>query len=211
MICLAVPVLIYGGIAIGGHLNLGVRHLFPIYPFIFLSVGVAFARFWEWKPKPARIATAVLAVGLAAETLAAMPNYIPFFNVAVGGSRGGLSLLTDSNLDWGQDLKLLAQWQQKHPGAHLYMCYFGRGDPRYYGIKAINLPGNEDDRNALEKMPALNEDDIVAISATCLQGTYFTPDLRSAYRVLREQEPFAVLGGSIYLYGADPDARRVAK
>jgi hypothetical protein len=212
MICLAVPVLIYGGIAVGGHLNLGVRHLFPIYPFIFLSVGLAFARFWQWKQRPAMIVSTVLAVGLAAETLAAMPDYIPFFNVAVGGSRGGLSLLTDSNLDWGQDLKLLARWQQKHPNAHLYVCYFGRADPKYYGIKYVNLPGGEGDRNALDKFPPLTDQDVWAISATNLQGTYFIPTLRDAYGMLRQKaEPFAVVGGSIYLYGTDPDAPRAGR
>ena len=181
MLCLAVPIFIYRAIAIGGHLNLGVRHLFPIYPFIFLSVGLGFARFWEWKRRPAIIVSTVLAVALAAETLAAMPDYIPFFNVAVGGSRGGLSLLTDSNIDWGQDAKLLARWQQRHPDAHLYVCYFGRADLKYYGIKYVNLPGGEEDRGALDKFPPLSEHDTWAISATNLQGTYFIPTLRSAY------------------------------
>jgi len=211
-LCLAAPTLVYSGIAIGGHLNLGVRHLLPIYPFIFLSVGLAFSRFWQWKQRPAMMVGAVLAVGLAAETLSAMPDYIPFFNVAAGGSRGGLSLLTDSNLDWGQDLKLLARWQQQHPDARLYLCYFGRADPKYYGIKYVNLPGGEEDRNALDKFPPLGDHDTWAISATNLQGTYFVPTLRSAYGMLREKaEPFAVLGGSIYLYGSDPDAPRAAK
>jgi hypothetical protein len=197
--------------AIFGHLNLGIRHLFPIYPFIFLAVGMAFSRYWQMKRRIALPVGIVLALGIAVETLGAFPNFIPFFNVAAGGARGGLNLLSDSNVDWGQDLNQVARWQQKHPGTPLYLCYFGTPDPRYYGIHYINLPGSyalsEDGSVAPEKMPPLSDKGVIAIGATALQATY-SPHLRRVYGPLRFQEPIAVLGGSIYLYPLGPQSPR---
>ena len=90
-ICIAVPIAIYSLSLMAGSINLGIRHLFPIYPFVFIGVGMAFAHYFKINQKRAvRIALA-LGLGLAAESLAAFPAFIPFFNVASGGERGGLA------------------------------------------------------------------------------------------------------------------------
>jgi hypothetical protein len=134
--------------------------------------------------------------GLAIATLAAFPDYLAFFNVASGGERGGLHLLSDSNLDWGQDLPQLAAWQAAHPDRKLYLSYFGTVDPAHYGIRYTNLPGGY----ALGPPPAEpREPGVIAISATNLQGV-FSQDVREYYEQLRGVEPFDVLGGTIYLY-----------
>lgn len=107
--CLLIPPLLFLAVAMTSDVNIGLRHIFPIYPFIYVGaawvIGVSLRR---WGPR-AWVAAGVLAVLLAAETLSAWPNYIAYFNVAAGGSRGGIDLLGDSNLDWGQDLPALAQ------------------------------------------------------------------------------------------------------
>ena len=60
-----------------------------------------------------RFILTLLTIALAAETTFAFPNFIPFFNLFAGGSRGGFRLLSESNLDWGQDLPALAAWQNR--------------------------------------------------------------------------------------------------
>ena len=129
--------------------------------------------------------------------MASFPNYLSFFNVASVGSRGGVRLLGDSNLDWGQDLKLLADWRQKNPDGNLYLCYFGMADPAYYGIDYINLPGGYRYGPPV-KFPT--GPGIIAISATHLQGIHLDLALRDYYAPLRHARPIAVLGGSIYLF-----------
>lgn len=206
IVCVALPVGIYGIVAIRGSFDIGLRHIFPIYPFLFLAAGVAFSKWWAQRPRAAVWIGPALALGLAAESLAAFPNFIPFFNLAAGGARGGLDLLSDSNIDWGQDLPLLAQWQRHHEQTPLYLCYFGTAPPPYYGIHYINLagsyapdtPGSEAFREGKPLTPG-----VIAISATQLQGTYLPPVLRDGYRPLQHQTPIAVLGGSIYLYSVD--------
>jgi hypothetical protein len=203
LVCLIVPASVYAVFAITGNLNLGIRHLLPIYPFAFIAAGVALAKWRARQPRAATWAAAVLGVGLAVETLAAFPNYIPFFNAAVGGSRGGLALLGDSNIDWGGQLKQLVAWQHAHPDRPLYLCYFGTADPNYYGLRYTNLPGSMAPAPASGGSPGsgpLPPKAVWAISATQLQGTYLTPELRTTYAALREHEPMAVLGGEIYLF-----------
>ncbi|HEY2587350.1 MAG TPA: hypothetical protein VGI81_16510 [Tepidisphaeraceae bacterium] len=203
MVCLVVPASVYALAAITGNLNLGIRHLLPIYSFAFIAAGVALAKWRARRPRAAAWVAALLGVGLAIETLAAFPNYIPFFNLAVGGSRGGLALLGDSNIDWGGQLKQLVAWQHAHPDRPLYLCYFGTADPNYYGLRYTNLPGSMAPAPASGGSPAsgpLPPKAVWAISATQLQGTYLTPDLRTTYAALREHEPMTVLGGEIYLF-----------
>jgi hypothetical protein len=169
------------------------------YPFFFIAIGVAVATLW--KNLAGRWIITALALGLTAETLWAFPDYISFFNVAAGGSRNGIHVLGDSNLDWGQDLPLLARWQQEHPDRTLYLSYFGTADPAHFGIHYINLPGGEL-FGPVHVPPIAPATGIIAISATNLQGIYPSKDfdLQTLYAPLRAMKPIDVLGGSIYLF-----------
>jgi hypothetical protein len=98
----------------------------------------------------------------------------------------------DSNLDWGQDLKNLKAYMDENGIDPIYLAYFGSARPSYYDIQALPLPV---DRPAdLEaRAPA-----VYAISATLLQGGYLGDT--EAFSWLREYEPFAKVGYSIFLY-----------
>jgi hypothetical protein len=205
--CLGVPVVIYGVASMTTVLDLGVRYLLPIYPLLFIAIGCAAAHAWRRWHRRARLVLAALGLALAVETLAGFPNFIPFFNAACGGARGGLELLGDSNLDWGQDLKGLAQWwrdyqRRGHPDSKLYLSYFGNSSPRYYGLRFTSLPGNfapADESDGPPRFPASGPA-LLAIGATNLQGIYFGQALREPYAALRKERPIAVIGGSIYIY-----------
>ena len=141
-LCLAIPPLLYLIAAMRSNLNLGLRHVLPVYPFLYIAVGIAAARLYAMRPVVAKRAIAIFMLAAFVEALIAFPNYIAFFNAAVGGTSNGINLLGDSNLDWSQDLKLLAEWRQKHPQERLYLLYFGLADPWAYGIENyINVPG----------------------------------------------------------------------
>jgi hypothetical protein len=201
--CLALPPLLYLAAAMKSNLNLGLRHVLPVYPFIFIGMGLAARYLHVRTPVMAKRAFAAVAVVMLAEALYAFPNFIAFFNVAYGGPRGGIHLLSDSNLDWGQDLKLLAEWRQKHPQGRLHLSYFGTADPWAYGIENyINFPGGY---KFGPKYELSNEPGTLAVSATMLQGVYTPDSMRSIYQSLRYKlTPFEVLGGTIYLYHWPP-------
>jgi Dolichyl-phosphate-mannose-protein mannosyltransferase len=196
--CVAMPAAIYGIEAMHTHLNIGMRHILPIYPFIYLGMGKVVS---EWVATGSRAVVGLVVVllsCLAIESLHAWPDYIPFFNIASGGERGGLRLLGDSNLDWGQDLPLLAQWQEKHPDERLYLNYFGTADPAYYGINYVNVVGGYP--FSMQPLELMDRPGILAISASNLQGTYYSGMFRDRMALLRQRAPIEVLGGSIYLY-----------
>jgi hypothetical protein len=136
---------------------------------------------------------------LAVETYSAFPDYIPFFNVAAGGWRGGAALLSDSNIDWGQELPALARWQRAHPDRQLFLCYFGSADPRYYGIHYVNLGGSNapDDQQPRPELPP-----VAAVSVMAFQGQYLNPAQRKNLDPLRPPgaKPIDVLGGCLYIY-----------
>jgi hypothetical protein len=195
--CLAIPPLAYALFALGSPAASGVRHLLPIYPFVFIGCGIAAAR--AWQHVRGRWWVGALAAALALETVSAFPDFLAFANVAAGGERAAVRRLGDSNLDWGQDLPLLAAWQRDHPDTPLSLSYFGTADPAHYGIRYANLPGGY----ALGPPPRPpTRPGVVAISATNLQGVRTPAGIVDLYAGFRRRQPLAVLGGSIYLFTA---------
>ena len=96
-------------------INIGIRHVLIVYPFLALGAGYLTWRAWRWavslaSPRSALLAkSAVLAVMLwqLATIWRAYPDYLPYFNEAV---RHPERILVDSDLDWGQDLRRL-EWR----------------------------------------------------------------------------------------------------
>lgn len=196
-IAVGVPTLIYIAVLMQSNLDLGLRHLLPAYLPAYLIVALVVASVWRNRKNASRIFGGLLAAALIVESVAAWPNYIPFFNWASGGSRGGLYLLGDSNLDWGQDLKGLAQWQKEHENTRLYFLYFGTADPAYYHIHYINLPGGYLPGPPFQVPTGPG---VIAASATVVQGIYLDDTQRAAYAWMMHATPIKVLGGSIYLF-----------
>ena len=128
------------------------------------------------------------------ESLSAWPNYLAFFNQFVGRSRNGYQYLVDSSLDWGQDLPSLHQWLEKNvpaaSGTPVYLSYFGTGDPKFYGIDALLLPGYFDVAPP-QTFPL--QHGVYCLSATMLQGVYsrfhrpWTPANETLYRQVRAE------------------------
>ena len=199
-LCLAVPAMLYAIAAMSTNLNLGLRHALPLYPLLMIGAAVVFARMYAKKARAAVFIAMLLFIALAAETLAAFPHYIAFFN-APSNYVGPLHLLGDSNLDWGQDLPLLAEWQKKHSGTKLYLAYFGSVDPGFYGIDFTPMPGGYA-QGRQPQWPAATG--VLAVSATRLQSIYGSDELRGVYLNLMSRRPMAVLGKTIYLYEFPP-------
>jgi hypothetical protein len=189
-IAMGVPVFVYGVALLTADMNIGLRHAFPLYPFVFVAVSLAAAK--SWSRRLGRFVIIALGAALAAETLLAFPDFIAFFNVICAPYR--LSLLTDSNLDWGQDLPLLAAWQRQHPDTPLYLDYFGECDPAAYGIKYVNVPVgyHEGPPPVWPTRPG-----VVAVSATNFQQVYYTDTWPLLFA---GKTPEAVLGHTIYLF-----------
>ena len=118
---LGIPPLIYFLVCMMSTLNIGLRHLLPIYPFIFIMISaVVFGGAEKRYRKFAQIEALILTCVLAVESMSIHPNYLAYFNGFVGGPANGPHYLIDSNLDWGQDLKKLKQWSDRR-GLRIHM------------------------------------------------------------------------------------------
>ena len=194
---LLIPAVIFATAAVMSRLNIGLRHLSPVYPF--LMIGVALLAAYVWRTLPRRVALPALLAALVLLCIEVLPHrlqYIQFFNLAAGGSRGGLRILSDSNLDWGQDLHLLVDWQKRNPTERLFVIYFGPTDLRAAGLRVTNAPGSW--APGPQQTPTAGS--VLAISASHLQGTYYLSALRREVTAWQKQQPLEVLGGTIYLY-----------
>ena len=190
--------------AMASKTQIGYRHLLPVYPFLCLWAGLGAAELWR-RGRAGRAALAAAGLWLAVSVGAGRDRPLAYFNELARG--GGDAWLSDSNLDWGQDLPALAKELAARGNPPVLLSYFGSGDPEAYGIRYAPLmtvsnverPGNA----------ALSPDGpaLFAISETNLVGTYYKDHALFAW--LRSRAPAAVIGGSIYLYDltADADAR----
>ncbi len=162
-------ILVYAAFSLTSHLNIGHRHLLPIYPALFIACG-ACAYFFRTRSIMTVFAGVMLCWQIA-ESSFVRPDYLAYFNQVAGGPKKGYKHLVDSSLDWGQDLPALTSWLAQNPDrfgtGHLYLAYFGTALPEWYGIQATSLPC---DRSAPKLAPL--KPGTYCISATALQQVY---------------------------------------
>ncbi len=154
-------VLIYWGYSMKSPLNIGVRHILPTIPFLYLLATV----FWKkWilqfdfhrgvtlvdtiksagvsivKTYFKVLTVCIILIWVLFETISTAPYFLSSFNEFAGGTRGGYRLVTDSNYDWGQDMIRLQEFMNSHPEIDRFAIdYFGAGNSTYYfGERAVN-------------------------------------------------------------------------
>jgi len=196
------PIAIYIGLTLGRGLQIGHRHLIPILPFLLVAAGEAAATLTRWRRPVGLILVAVLGAWYAAGTLTNHPHHLAYFNELGGGPTRGWRLLVDSNRDWGQDLKRLKGWMDAHGVTNVKLSYFGSASASYYGIHAERLPGYSAPHPA-RVTREIRPGDVVAVSATNLQGVYLDPEDLPLMEHLRSLKPAGRVGRSILVYRAD--------
>jgi hypothetical protein len=185
--------------SITGRLNIGLRHLFPIFPFLYILMAKKITEFLkkEHRREIKKFSLIILFSFLAwliLETAMAFPNYVSYFNQLVGGPKNGYHYVTDSNADWGQDLIRLRSFLAKHPEIDkIRVDYFGIADLNYY-LKDRSIPWWRNKRPV--------EPGWYAISTLFLQESIYDkskPDNQS-YRFLKEKIPDYQVGTSLLIY-----------
>ncbi|HET6279136.1 MAG TPA: glycosyltransferase family 39 protein, partial [Candidatus Polarisedimenticolia bacterium] len=192
--------------------NIGLRHLLPIYPFLYVGVGRLMIR------RPARgragrltalipvvVALCLLSTGWEAASIT--PHQLAYFNGLVGGPENGHHYLLDSNLDWGQAAKAVRQYMAEENVAALYLAFAGNSDPWYEGVRYQYVPGSGNLQNPKDRpflMPQGVDRELLAVSAMVRHSVHFTdPDL---YGWLEGRSPIAMPGYSYLVYDITGDA-----
>jgi hypothetical protein len=101
-----IPAGIFMAAVLPSHIDIGIRHVLPVLPFLYLLVCFTLVQAGR---RGLAFLGVVITVALV-ESVWIAPNYAEFFNLLVGGPSQGAKYLLDSNLDHGQDIGQLAQW-----------------------------------------------------------------------------------------------------
>jgi len=177
---------VYAIVAVASRLNVGHRHLLPVYPAVMVFAGASAA--WM-SSRPGRRLVLGAVAWLAIANLWIHPHYLAYFNELIGGPANGHLYLVDSNIDWGQDLKRLAVYARRHPGESVKLAYLGTADPTRYGFDVGMLPSF-----LPLGAPAELTAGIYVASVTQLAGVYhekvrdsfWTPEVLETYRQLHD-------------------------
>jgi len=196
-IWLLVPVAVYLAAAMMANINIGLRHILPIYPFILLLCGKSISALQTRLPRQWLL---LLLVAPSLELATVYPHCLAFFNQLCGGPRHGHMLLADSNIDWGQDLKGLKQWMEKNHVQHINLAYQGNADPAYYHISCTYLPAPP--IFAVDRVEGPWVPGYVAVSVNEFHNPV-DEAVRSMYSPLLQRQPVAIIGYSIYVYWVD--------
>jgi 4-amino-4-deoxy-L-arabinose transferase-like glycosyltransferase len=126
---LMAPVLLFLTILIFSSLfsriNIGIRHVLILYPFLALGGAYALRQLWHSWAIPGKALSIVLVGWQVSALFTAYPDYFPYFNEAV---RHPAHVLVDSDLDWGQDLRRLERRLAELKVPNIELAYQGTAD-----------------------------------------------------------------------------------
>ena len=181
-------------VAMGSEINIGVRHILPAWPFLAVLASSLFERTTDSfrAPRPLLAASSVLLAAHVVASVVAHPDYLPYFNEFGRGREH--RILSDSNLDWGQDLNRLARYVEDHGIEQVHLSYFGTTSPAMVGLHGVKSFHPEDRPSGW-----------AAVSVSHLQGLGL-PAGEANFEWLSAQEPYAKIGKSIRLYRLGPRA-----
>ncbi|HEY0160844.1 MAG TPA: glycosyltransferase family 39 protein [Thermoanaerobaculia bacterium] len=164
-------------VSMTSRINIGVRHILPLYPLLTVAAAVAVVALWPRR----RLLVGLLLGWYFVATALAHPDYLSYFNEAAG--RHPERIAADSNLDWGQDLLRLEEYAERQQLKPLYISYWGWTRVREHLPESLDLPHGQCVAGwvAISEMhPILNRD--------------------HAFDWLRAHRPVKKIGASIRLY-----------
>ena len=201
------PALLYLAISMQQNLNLGQRHILPIYPFLYVVCG-ALAVTWKRRRLlsfgVAAVCIVLTAVVVPVPRVAPLwGHHLSYMNAFAGGPFGGHERLLDSNYVWGQDLEALGRWvSARGIREPINLVYSSMAEPRYYGIAYQNLQYGYWSEPQLPPSAAIVPG-YLAIDADRLHGLGMDPSQRTLWpQFLADHKAREVgrAGYSIFIY-----------
>ena len=200
---LLAPALIYSVFVLFSHINIGVRYLAPIFPFLMIAGAALLEYLLRLRRVVATVFVVVLLAWTGVEAVRAFPNHVSYMNQLASGAPHWW-YLSDSNVEWGDDVRGLALYLQQHGERRVADATLGGfGILRFYGIERVDP--------LAQQINVVDGPKYLAIGASFLNGSAVpegppgsgrdTMESRVNYfAAYRQQTPEAVIGGSIYVF-----------
>jgi hypothetical protein len=198
VLVLVVPALIYSLSAVLSKFNLGIRHILPAFPFLYILIGGA-AAYLMSRFRRAVWVIAPLLLWLVFGTLFSFPNYLAYFNeIQTLTGLEKYEIFVDSNLEWGQNLIRLSNFVEKNGIKKIKVsAWFGDAPTRAYVPQSLEWGDGFDE--SVEWYA-------VGVSgfqfAKVQKGDPFLPlgQKEDPFLFLRDKDPVEIVGDGILVY-----------
>ena len=207
---LAIPPVIFLATALTSKVNIGIRHIMPVMPFLILLAAAGAislarqSRGWMW-------AVSILLALHIASSLHAFPNELAYSNEFFGGPAKTYRVLADSNVGWGGGLKALKADLTRRHITDCWLAYSAWPHPASFGIPCKILP-TFFSTIFPGKQPEIPEQiqGPVFISSEEPAGSFWGPEGFDPYEQFASMEPSRVIGGEILEFDGTFDVKRIA-
>ncbi len=206
-----IPAVVYLGVAMVSGMNIGARHILPLYTLAAILAGGGVAilatgnRRWAW-------VCGGLVAAHVVSALMVFPSDMAYANEAWGGPKNTHKLLSDANVDWAQQLIQVKAWQDKHPGEECWFAYFAHPeiDPEVYGIRCHHLPTFDTFwMGGADVIPATISGNVL-ISAGDLSGCEWPSAQMNPYGQFQSIEPVEMIDYGVMVYRGTFEVKQVA-
>jgi hypothetical protein len=196
-----IPAAVYLGVAMASGMNIGARHILPLFTLAAILAGggvatlAATSRRWTW------VCGALVAAHVVSALLV-FPTPMAYANEAWGGPRNTHKLLSDANVDWAQQLIQVKVWLDKHPGEECWFAYFAHPeiDPEVYGIRCKHLPNLDTFwLGGADVIPPTISGNVL-ISAGDLSGCEWPSARMSPYGQFQSMQPAEMIDYGVMVY-----------
>jgi 4-amino-4-deoxy-L-arabinose transferase-like glycosyltransferase len=202
---LTIPAAIYLIVAMGSSLNIGARHILPVYVFLCVfAAGGCWAlveskgqwnKRWSW-------IVGVLLICHVVSSARAYPNYMAYSSEFWGGPTKTYKYLTDSNTDWAQQLLAVKRYTDEHGIKECWFAYFADPflTPQDYGIPCKPLPVYDSFVLPVQHPVPATITGPVFLSAGDWTGFEFGSKVLNPYRNFEDLKPVARIQDGVFVY-----------
>ncbi len=196
MLFILVPPLAFFAISLTSKMNIGVRHILPIYAF-FIVVAAIGAVWMSRKFYYFRFILIGLLIFHAFTAYRTAPNYIAFANDFFGGTNNSYRIFRDSSTEWGQNYKLINEYLQRENITDCWFAGIGNLEVMRVSQPCRILPANQ----LGGFVSQLNE-----IAPPVIEGTILVsinnlpPRGGDEYTAFWQTQPIDQIGGTIFVY-----------
>ena len=196
MMFLLVPPLLFLAVSLTSKLNIGVRHILPVYGFFIVASAVGAVRLGR-RFYIFRYVLIALLLFHAMTAWRTAPNYIAFSNDFWGGTDNTYRVFRGPDVEWGQNMKLVSEYLARE---NVKDCWFG-----FFGMTELTRI-SQPCRLMTGSFPADVAEQPIDPTPPVIEGTILLsistlpPRGGPEYLPIAQSEPIAQIGGSIFVY-----------
>jgi hypothetical protein len=200
---LVVPVGIYLAISLTSHINIGIRHFLPVYPFLFIAGGALLAQLVRARRLFGVAVLVILFSWMGFEAVRTFPDYTPYMN-QLASRHPHWYYLSDSNVEWGDDVGALAAYLRARGETKVRAALSaGWSSLRLYDVEYLDLTSKPPGWTPDTRYVAIGASELngSTVSVGEIDGVALSQEQRvNLFARYRNRTPEAVFGGSIYLF-----------